>query len=135
MLNRLWDYPRHLPRRVDQFNLFHLCDHSYAQLAHVLPKDRSGVFCHDLDTFRCLLDPQREPRPRWFKAMARRILGGLQKAAVVFYSTTVVRRQIEAHALLDPCRLVQAPYGIAPEFRPAPSNGVAPAESVDGLDG
>jgi glycosyltransferase involved in cell wall biosynthesis len=82
-----------------------------------------------------LLDSQREPRPRWFKAMARRILGGLQKAVVVFYSTTAVRRQIEAHGLLDPSRLVQAPYGIAPEFRPAPVNANGTADPVDGLDG
>src|SRR5438445_12563733 len=67
--------------------------------------------------------------------MARRILGGLQKAVVVFYSTTAVRQQIEAHGLLDPCRLVPAPYGIAPEFRPAPLNSDATADPVDGLDG
>jgi glycosyltransferase involved in cell wall biosynthesis len=135
LVNRFFDYPRHLRRRVHHGDLFHVCDHSYAHLVHALPEDRTGVFCHDLDTFRCLLDPQREPRPRWFKAMARRILGGLQKAVVVFYSTTAVRGQIEAHGLLDPCRLVHAPYGIAPEFRPALLNPDVTADPVDGLDG
>jgi glycosyltransferase involved in cell wall biosynthesis len=134
-VNRFWDYPRLLRPHIDDFDLFHVCDHSYAQLVHTLPEDRTGVFCHDLDTFRCLLDPQREPRPRWFKAMARRILTGLQKAAVVFYSTTAVRRQIEAYDLLDPSRLVQAPYGIAPEFHPAPPGPGAATDAVDGLDG
>jgi glycosyltransferase involved in cell wall biosynthesis len=48
--------------------------------------------------------------------MARRVLQGLQKASVVFYSTSEVRRQIEEYGILDPRRLVHAPYGIAPEF-------------------
>jgi glycosyltransferase involved in cell wall biosynthesis len=119
LLNRLWDYPRHLGRRAAAFDLFHLCDHSYAQLVHGLPAGRTGVFCHDLDTFRCLLEPERERRPRWFRAMTRHILRGLQKAAVIFYSTAQVREQIERHGLVEPVRLVHAPYGVAAEFTPA----------------
>jgi glycosyltransferase involved in cell wall biosynthesis len=118
LLNRLWDYPRHLRRRAHAFDLFHVVDHSYSQLGHVLPPGAAGVFCHDLDTFRCLLEPRRDPRPYWFQAMARHILRGFQKAALVFYSTAAVRRQIEAHGLIDPARLVHAPYGVAPEFAP-----------------
>jgi glycosyltransferase involved in cell wall biosynthesis len=116
LFNRLWDYPRHLRRRAAEFDLFHLCDHSYSQLVHVLPVERTGVFCHDLDTFRCLLEPERERRSRWFRAMARHILRGLEKAAVVFHTTAAVRAEIERHGLLDPARLVQAPLGAAPEF-------------------
>jgi glycosyltransferase involved in cell wall biosynthesis len=118
VLNRFWYYPRHVKRLRAEFDLFHVCDHSYAQLLHGLPAERSGVYCHDLDAFRCLLEPRLEPRPRWFRALARRCLTGLQKAAVVFHSTLAVRRQIEAHSLVDPARLVHAPYGIADEFRP-----------------
>jgi glycosyltransferase involved in cell wall biosynthesis len=117
LLNRLWDYPRSVRRLVDQFDCFHVCDHSYSQLLLELPAGRAGVFCHDLDTFRCLLEPHREQRPRWFRAMARRILRGMQRAAVVFHSTSAVRRQIEQHQLVDPAKLVCAPPGVAPEFR------------------
>jgi glycosyltransferase involved in cell wall biosynthesis len=120
LVNRLWDYPRYLRHHAAAFDLFHLCDHSYAQLVHVLPAERTGVYCHDLDTFRCLLEPRRERRPRWFRAMARHILRGLQKAALVFYSTSPLRTQIERHGLVDPARLVHAPYGVATEFTPAP---------------
>lgn len=119
LLNRFWDYPQHLPHCIPQFDAFHLCDHSYAHLVKGLPTQRTGVFCHDLDTFRCLLEPGQEPRPRWFRLMARRILTGLQQAAVVFYSTGAVRQQIEAYRLVSPDRLVYSPYGIAPEFCPA----------------
>jgi glycosyltransferase involved in cell wall biosynthesis len=116
LLNRFWDYPRYLRRHAAAFDLFHLCDHSYAQLVHVLPPERTGVYCHDLDTFRCLLEPRSEPRPRWFRAMARHILRGLQKAAVVFHTTLQVREQIERHGLIDSARLVHAPNGVAREF-------------------
>jgi glycosyltransferase involved in cell wall biosynthesis len=118
LLNRMRDYPRYLRRRAHEFDLFHLTDHSYANLVHQLDPARTGVFCHDLDTFRCLLEPELEPRPYWFRRMARRILTGLQKAAVVFHTTDSVRGQIEKYGLIDPARLVKAPYGVAEVFQP-----------------
>jgi glycosyltransferase involved in cell wall biosynthesis len=48
--------------------------------------------------------------------MARRILTGMQSAAIVFYTTDTVRQQIERHGLLDPSKLVKAPLGVASEF-------------------
>jgi glycosyltransferase involved in cell wall biosynthesis len=120
LINRFWDYPRHLRRYASGFDLFHVCDHSYAQLLHDLPPERTGVFCHDLDAFRCILEPHREHRPRWFRIMTQRVLRGLQKAAVVFHSTLAVRHQILAHGLFDPERLVHAPYGVPPELQPHP---------------
>jgi glycosyltransferase involved in cell wall biosynthesis len=116
LINRMYDYPKWLKTRVDQFDLFHIADHSYSQLVHVLPAERTGVFCHDLDTFRCLLEPDLVPRPRWFREMARRILEGMQKARVVFHSTNAIRQQILHHGLIDPARLVHTPLGTAPEF-------------------
>jgi glycosyltransferase involved in cell wall biosynthesis len=127
LLNRVWDYPRCVRRRAAEFDLFHVCDHSYAQLVHALPADRTGVHCHDLDAFRCLLEPGRERRPRWFRAVARRTLRGLQKAALVFYTTEAVRDQITARGLLDPSRLVHAPNGVAAEFTADPAEGEAGA--------
>ena len=34
MANRLWDYPRIVSGLADRFDLFHIVDHSYAQLVH-----------------------------------------------------------------------------------------------------
>src|SRR5207248_5412662 len=61
-----------------------------------------------------------DPRPRWFRAMARRILEGMQKARVVFHATLAVREEILRHGLIDPARLVHAPFGAAPEFTSEP---------------
>ncbi|MGG6265129.1 glycosyltransferase family 4 protein [Leptolyngbya sp. AN03gr2] len=116
LLNRFWDYPNYLKKISAQFDVFHVCDHTYAQLVHELPANRTGVFCHDIDAFRSLITPEQEPRPRWYRAMSQRILEGLQKAAIVFYSTQTVRQQLEHYQLVDSDRLVHAPYGISHEF-------------------
>ena len=123
VLNRFVHFPRHVRRLVPDFDLFHIVDHSYAQLVHALPAGRTGVYCHDLDAVRCLIDPAADPRPRWFRALALRILTGLQKAAIVFHSTTAVREQLLAARLVSPERLVAAPYGVADEFTPDPPPG------------
>jgi glycosyltransferase involved in cell wall biosynthesis len=119
VFNRFRVYPRFARSIAGQFDFFHVCDHSYAHLLHALPERRAGVYCHDLDAFRCLLEPDRDPRPRWYRALMRRILTGFQKAAVVFCSTHAVRAEIVSRRLIDPERIIFAPYGIAEEFCPA----------------
>jgi glycosyltransferase involved in cell wall biosynthesis len=116
LLNRFVLFPRYARRADHEFDLFHISDHTYAQLVHALPEGRAGVYCHDLDAFRCLFEPFADPRPRWFRAMSHRILTGLQKAAVVFHSTAAVGEEIRRVGLIDPDRLVLAPYGVSPEF-------------------
>jgi glycosyltransferase involved in cell wall biosynthesis len=130
LINRFWDYPHYLSKQVNNFDLFHVSDHTYAQLVHVLPPERTGVFCHDLDAFRSLFAPEQEPRPGWYKAMSERILRGLQKAAVVFYSTEEVRKQIEHYGLVNPSNLVQAPYGISSEFSVTPTGTIFVDEPI-----
>jgi glycosyltransferase involved in cell wall biosynthesis len=121
LINRRWIYPRFVRARRGGFDAFHVVDHSYAHLVHALPADRTGVFCHDLDAFRCLLEPDREPRPRWFRRAAQRTLAGMRAAALVFHGTREVGRRLEALGLVDPDRLVLAPYGVAAEFGPDPT--------------
>jgi len=115
LVTRFVTYPSQLAVRRRQFDLFHLADHSYAQLIHVLPAKRTGVYCHDLDAFACLRKASGN-MPRWRRGMARAQLSGLQRASVVFYSTEQVRQQIEELRLIEAERLVHAPYGVAPEF-------------------
>ncbi len=95
---------------------YHVADHSYAQLVHVLPSASTGVYCHDLDAFRSLVEPERDRRPAWFRALARVVLRGMQSAALVFHSTRAVADEILGMGLVDPRRLVHAPYGVSPEF-------------------
>ncbi len=122
LINRFWDYPRTIAdlARAGRFDLFHLVDHSYAQLVHALPPGRAVVTCHDLDTFRCLLEPGREPRPRWFRAMARKILTGMQKAAALACDSEATRDAILAHGLLPPERLHVVYLAVHPECTSGP---------------
>jgi glycosyltransferase involved in cell wall biosynthesis len=115
LVTRFLTYPTELVVRRSKLELFHVADHSYAQIAHVLPRQRTGIYCHDLDAFRCLFQPSGAVSS-WRKAIARAQLAGLQRAAVVFYSTEQVRKQIEESAIVDGERLVHAPYGVAADF-------------------
>jgi glycosyltransferase involved in cell wall biosynthesis len=121
-LNRMVDYPRALRAidRRERFDLYHIVDHTYAQLVHAQPPGRTVVTCHDLDTFRCLLEPDLEPRPRWFRAMARRILTGLQKAAAVACDSAATLGAIRRHDLLPADRLRVVYLAVHPECSPEP---------------
>jgi glycosyltransferase involved in cell wall biosynthesis len=128
-------YPARAAMERGSHDFFHVVDHSYAQLVHVLPRGRAGVFCHDLDTFRSLLEPEKEPRPAWFRAMQRVTLLGLRSARVVFYSTRSIREEIERHGIVPSSRLVQAPYGIAEEFTTDASRDAATIERFGEIGG
>jgi glycosyltransferase involved in cell wall biosynthesis len=120
LLNRRWDYTRYIRQSAPDFDLFHICDHSYAHLVHALPAERTGVLCHDLDAFRCILGPGSSPRWHSYKAIARQLLSGLQRAALVFHDSAAVGREIVRRGLIDADRLVLAPLGVAPEFTSQP---------------
>ncbi len=117
---RFVQYPRALRKIAADFDLFHIVDHSYAHLVHELPSGRAVVTCHDLDTFRCLLDPDREPRSFAFRSMTRRILSGLQAAAHVTCDTAATRDAIIRHGLLSQDKLTVVHNGVHPELSPHP---------------
>jgi glycosyltransferase involved in cell wall biosynthesis len=116
LLNRFADYPRWLRPRMKDFDLFHLIDHSYSQLLHTLPAARTVVTCHDMDTFKCLLEPRLEPRPAWFRTMAQRILDGFRQAAHVICNSAATRDQILHYGLLPADRLTVIHVGLSPVF-------------------
>lgn len=142
LLNRFIVYPRSVKRFIDgkqgpaqknrvagsrsqlsdsdtRFDVFHIVDHTYSQLVHAMPAGRSGVYCHDLDAYRSILEPSQEPRPWWYRQMATRQLSGLKRASVVFHSTALFRAKILEHGIVHEKKLVQAPYGVSEEFHAA----------------
>jgi glycosyltransferase involved in cell wall biosynthesis len=119
-LNRLFDYPRQLRSVREQFDLFHVVDHSYAQLAHQIPPGRAVVTCHDLDTFRSLFAPDEETRSPIFKAMMQHVLAGLRRAACVTCDTAAIRDELVARNLVSSTRTVVAPIGVDGIFNRRP---------------
>jgi glycosyltransferase involved in cell wall biosynthesis len=117
---RFVTYPAFAAAQRRRFDLFHVVDHSYAQIVHLLPRRRTGVFCHDIDAFRSLLPAAAEARSPWFRAMQRVILTGMQRAALIFHTTFAVREEIERWGIAPRSRLVHAPLGIAPEYTADP---------------
>lgn len=130
VINRFWRYRRALRPIVPAFDFFHIVDHSYAHLAHELPAERTIVTCHDLDTFRCLLEPSAEPRSLPFRLMTRRILSGFRRAAAVVCDSEWTRQEIRRHRLVPDERLIPTPIGVD-----AAALGHASAETVRGIDG
>ncbi len=118
LLNRFWDYPRWLRRRIAGFDLFHLVDHSYAQLVHQLPPERTVITCHDLDTFECVLEPEKDHRSKLFQAMTRYILSGFCKAVRIVCASAITRDRLIAHGLLPPERLTVVHNGVHPSCNP-----------------
>ena len=118
-LNRWWDYPRHLGRIASAYDVFHIVDHSYAQLVHHLPVDRTVVTCHDLDTFRSVLRPEDEPRSALFRKATRLILTGLQRAAWITCDSNAVRDELLGFRLVSPERVSVVPVAVGEGFSPA----------------
>jgi glycosyltransferase involved in cell wall biosynthesis len=133
VLNRFWDYPRFVRGLESEVDLFHVIDHSYGQLLHELPPERTVITCHDLDTFQCLLNPAREPRSIFFRKMMSRTLSGLRQAARVTCVSHATRDELLAHGLVEPQRVVVIANGVAPSCSPNPDPvGDAQAEAIIG---
>ena len=116
--NRLYDYPRVIRRIAAGHDVFHIVDHSYGQLVHELPAARTIVTCHDLDTFRSVLDPAAEPRSAAFRAMTRRILAGVRKAGHVACDTEATRDALVDRAGVVAGRTSVVPNGPHPSCSP-----------------
>jgi len=117
-LNRWWDYPRHVERIASAYDVFHVIDHSYAQIVHHLPSARTVVTCHDLDTFRSVLRPEDEPRSALFRKATRRILTGLQQAAWITCDSAAIRDELLGFDLVPPERVSVVPIGVGERFSP-----------------
>jgi glycosyltransferase involved in cell wall biosynthesis len=112
-VTRFLTYPLEMVLKRGRFDLFHVADHTYAQLLHVLPARRTGVFCHDVDAFEPVV---ADGAARWRRGMAQVQLRGLRRAAVVFYSTEGVRERVKEQGWLPESTLVRSPYGVSDEF-------------------
>jgi glycosyltransferase involved in cell wall biosynthesis len=129
ILNRHLLLPRVVRCVARRADFVHVVDHSYAHLVTACPPGHAGVYCHDLDAFRSLLEPESEPRPWWFRQLARRTLNGLRRAVVIFHNSATTGRHLLASGITTPDRLAHVPLGVAPEFAPVASKpvGLPPA--------
>jgi len=120
LAGRFVDYPRWLRNQAGDFDLFHIIDHSYSQLVHELPPGRTVVTCHDLDTFRSVLEPSQEHRSYLFRLMTGRILKGFTRAAHIICDSETIRARVLHYGLLTPDRITVAPNGPHPTCSPVP---------------
>jgi len=122
IFNRMVLYPRRIRSEVSgRYSLYHVVDHTYAHLVHELPRNSAIVTCHDTDAFRSLTKPPEERRSRPFRAMAQRVLAGLQRAACVVCGSESTRNELVKHGFLPEERIRVVMNGIDPDFLPDPS--------------
>jgi glycosyltransferase involved in cell wall biosynthesis len=123
LLNRFLDYPRYLRKRLGEFDLFHVADHTYAHLATVAGGERCVVTCHDIDAFRPLIETQRNGYSGLMRKAAGRILDGLGGAALVSCDSGATRNDLLRYRLAAPERLSVNPNGVAEVFTPRAEAG------------
>jgi glycosyltransferase involved in cell wall biosynthesis len=122
IFNRMVLYPRRIRSEVSgRYSLYHVVDHTYAHLVHELPRNSAIVTCHDTDAFRSLTTPPEERRSRPFRAMAQRVLAGLQRAACVVCGSESTRNELVKHGFVPEERTRVVMNGIDPDFLPEPS--------------
>jgi glycosyltransferase involved in cell wall biosynthesis len=121
VVNRMVIYPRRVrDTTTGRFDLYHIVDHSYAQLALELPPERTIISCHDIDTFRSLVQPKEDPRGPVFNLMTRRIAAGLRRAARIVCISQAAHDDLVRYELADPARLRVVPNGIDPALLAEP---------------
>jgi glycosyltransferase involved in cell wall biosynthesis len=119
-LNRIIRYSFWLSRKRNDFDLFHVIDHSYAHLVHRLPPERTVVTCHDVDAFRCLLEAPHTFRQRVWRSVTRRILSGLQSAAWIICDSGATADELVANGWARAERMSVVHLGVSPVFSPSP---------------
>jgi glycosyltransferase involved in cell wall biosynthesis len=121
IVNRVWDYPRWLAARREDFDVFHIVDHSYAHMVMSLPAGRTIVTCHDLDAFDGVL-PGTRGGSLVARTLGRRLLEGLQAAARVVCVSQAKRDELESFDVVPSSRIAVIPNGVHPtcSHRPDP---------------
>jgi glycosyltransferase involved in cell wall biosynthesis len=116
LFNRFFTYAIWLFGKRGKFDLFHIIDHSYSQLIHVLDSRRVLVTCHDLDTFRCLLNPEETSASFIFRSMTHHVLSGFRKSHRVTCDSQSTLDDILRHDLLPANKLSLCRMGVSSEF-------------------
>lgn len=120
LLNRFHDYPQWLRCERNQFDVFHIIDHSYAHLALELPPERTVITCHDIDAFHSLLPEFSQSRSLPHRMIAKRLLSGLRRAAIVTTVSEWTREQLLLHDLVPADRVLVVRNGVHPTCCPDP---------------
>ena len=119
IVGRFRDYPRWLKSRVNDFDVFHIVDHSYAHLVQALPAERTIVTCNDVDAILPALPGQN----RQFDAsrlLASRIMDGLGQAERVACISHATEERLLAFGRVLPERVTVAYLGVHPSCSPLP---------------
>lgn len=114
---RVWDYPHWLAARVQDYDVFHVVDHSYAHVMRVLPPERTVVTCHDLDAMTAALPPALATGVE--ALLARSVLNGISRAAHVACNSEATRTDLLGSGRVAAARTSVSYFGVHPSCTPA----------------
>ena len=121
LTGRLWDYPRWLRPQRDDFDIFHIVDHSYAHLVRALPAERTIVTCNDTDAFEAAR-ADAAPRLDLSRLLAANVLDGISRASHVSCISEATRQDLIATGRVERTRTSVAHLGAHPTCTPAPDS-------------
>jgi glycosyltransferase involved in cell wall biosynthesis len=116
---RFRDYPRWLKLRANDFDVFHIVDHSYAHLVKVLPAHRTVVTCNDVDAILPVL-PGHKKGFDFTRMLASRIIDGLGQAERVACISEATSTRLLGSGRIIPERVSVTYLGVHPMCSPHP---------------
>jgi glycosyltransferase involved in cell wall biosynthesis len=119
LMGRHFDYPRELRRRGNDADINHIVDQSYAAAASSLPRGRTVVTCHDLDTFAPLTTRSRSIAGLALRELAKVTLQGLRTAERVVCVSETVKRDLVERDWIRADRISVIPGGTHPSCAPS----------------
>jgi glycosyltransferase involved in cell wall biosynthesis len=119
LIARHFDYPRELRRRGNAADINHIVDQSYAASANSLPRGRTVVTCHDLDTFAPLSTRSRSISGLALRELAKITLQGLRTAERVVCVSETVKRDLVERDWITADRISVITGGIHPSCSPS----------------
>jgi glycosyltransferase involved in cell wall biosynthesis len=135
-LGRFWRYPRAAAAaaKVEPNNsVFHVLDHSHANLTGSLPHERTVLTCHDIIPYLAALGLIPVSVGRATRYTFPKRADAMRRCRFVIAVSESTKRDLIEHFHFDPERIIVVYSGRNPVFAPTPTDGRDPAEVTRGL--
>ena len=130
-LGRFVRYPR--MARAATGDVFHVLDHSHANLAGHIPPDKAVLTCHDIIPYLAAKGLIPIPAGRMTKYTFPQRIKAMKRCRYVIAISESTKANLVEHAGLSPDQVQVVYYGVNEAFRPAPADGSDPAERTVAL--
>jgi glycosyltransferase involved in cell wall biosynthesis len=119
--NRLGRFVRYPAlARQTKGDIYHIIDHSHANLLDALPAERTVITCHDIIPLLAARGKIPIPATRAARWNFPRIVSRLSRCAAVITGSESTRQNLVEYTSVRPERIHLGSYGLSPDFGPTP---------------